>query len=323
MFLQYNGVNLELVSLDHVERTGVYSTDGMDLLFVHWIIGATCVFSPGGYPVGTAATSLSTDTTAAVVPSSLTAAGINLHGTNTVVPAFTQEANVVGSFGPAAGGVNAIQTDAELKNRLYIPRKKLFIWGFDDQTGFRTIWLESPKGSLACDINGGPKPLALDVVSATGEGLTFGVHFQIETWQSPCPSKADRLLLSHRWQMQHTHDTNNYLTRIIDGEAVFNQAFIQSTGAQPDLIRNQLYHPIPLGFQRTLGPITQSSDGATIRYQILDTDTTITFDPGDSGATQMEIVENLSYTQPWRFIGGGTPVGSPFVPWWGIRLGPH
>lgn len=292
MILQYNGVTLELVALDRVERVNVYSSDGMDLLYVHWIIGASCVFSPGGQPVGVAATILSPNTNRETVAGF--APPLSWTGTYTPPDTFFQEGN-----GDGITGYQATLTDVEVKTRLMIPRRKLIIGSLDDK-GRLIVWLESPKTGLLCDMAGGPKPISVDVISVAGQGQTFGVHVQIETFQSPCTYQSDRALISHRWQMTHDHNEDNYLTRTIEGEAVFNLGVVASSIFQPDWIRGQLFHPIPLGFQRRLGPISLSPDGTTLKYTVSDVDTTILFDPGDSGATQMEIVENVAYSAPFR-----------------------
>lgn len=292
-------MRMELLQLDRVERDAVYSEDGADLLYVRWLIGATCVYGAGGRPVGTAAKAVSANTEIEAL------GGYNrsqnqLNGTNVGEFPWTQERNIVGN----TRGYDALLTDVELRTRLWTPRRELAIGAYDT-SGRELYWLRSPKPGFACDLAGGPKPIAVDVVAAHGEGTSFGVHFQIETAVSPCLAAADQTVLSHRWQMTHTHDEDNYLTRVIDGTIVFNMAFIATTGVSQDSIRSQMFHPIPLGFKRTLGPISLSSDGSTLKYTIIDTDQTVVFDAGDSGATQMSIIENLKYTQPWRVIGGG------------------
>lgn len=310
MELTYNDVRMELLHLDRVERDAVYSEDGQDLLYIKWLIGATCMYGANGRPVGTSAISVGADTILGL-NGRPTRAPATLRGSDPTFFTFTQETNTPAGR-PHTTGQNALVTDAELRTRLWTPRKQLIIGAWEPGGTFAR-WLESPKPGFVCDLAGGPKPLAVDVMSATGEGTSLGVHFQIETAVSPCQGVSDQTVLSHRWQMQHTHDEDNYLTRIINGTIVFNMAFIATNGIVPDTVRAQMFHPIPLGFKRTLGPITQSSDGSTIKYTIFDTDQTVIFDAGDSGATQMEIVEQLEYMQPWRVFGGG-PVKAPNAP---------
>lgn len=304
MNLEYNGVAMELLELDQVSREGVYSSDGQELIGVKWIISATCTYAPGGYPVGTAVTSISGTTDEELYPPvelSSSAFKPDIRGKNPLELRIAQRNN--SKPGAAMFGFNAVVTDTEIRSRLWQPRQKLILWVWDNKLpATRQIWMESPKPNLVCDIAGGPKPLAVDVISTTGEGLNMGIHFQIMTILSPCPNGSDRLILSHRWQMTHTHDADQYLTRVIDGEIVFNQGLMETADVNPDWLRSQFLHPIPLGMKRTVPTLTRSSDGATIRYQIVDTDTTIMFDAGDSGATNIDIVEQVSYLAPQRLI---------------------
>lgn len=299
MELEYNGVRMELLQLDRVERDAVYTEDGLDLLYIRWLIGATCIYGNAGRPVGVAAKNLQSDTVQTVhgiqtrVPSLL-------RGSEPFYPTFVQETNTVGN----TPGQNALFTDAELRTRLWTPRRKLTIGAYSTPDNTFNYWLQSPRPGFSVDLVGGPKPLAVDIISSQGDGNTFAVHFQIETCISPCQGAAEQLVLSHRWQMTHDHDDDGYLTRITEGVIVFNMQFVVANGINPDSFRQQFFHPIPLGFKRKLGPIVLSSDGTTIKYVLIDTDQTVVFDAGDSGATQMEIVENLQYMQPWRVIGG-------------------
>lgn len=294
MELWYNDVRMELLTLDRVERHAVYDSSQTDLLYVDWTIGASCVFARGGLPVATSTRDLS-DATQAAVYGLGSPGGGGARGLDPRIPTFTQTANTPGE---QYGGLNGILTDAEVKARLWTPRRKLQIFAYD-QTGRKIVWMESPRDGAICDAANGPHPLAVDVVEATGDGATLGIYFQISTKIPPCPAGSDRLVLSHRWEMSHTHDDNFYLTRVIKGDIIFNSAMIAKHGIRPDLVRNQFIHPIPLGFRRGGPQITQSADGLTIGYTIADTDPTVMFDAGDSGATRMDIVEMMAYESPW------------------------
>lgn len=185
------------------------------------------------------------------------------------------------------------ETDAELRARLWLPRQKFILWAYNKQTGKPIRWLESPRPGFTTDAANGPKPLSVDVVGVSGEPESVVVHFQIQTETSPCPTGSDRLVLSHRWQMSHTSDENNYVTRVIKGQIVFNGAVMRHQNVNPDFVRAQFIHPIPLGMERKVPEIIASPDGLTIRYTITDTEPKIVFDPGNSGATQIQIVEKL------------------------------
>lgn len=295
MHLEYNTVSLELLSLDRVERHNVYDPSGTDLMYVKWLISATCVYSPGGLPVGTAITNITPYTRREATGNTITPNRRQVRGDFPFLSTTAQEENVRGQ----QPGYTALITDVELRTKLALPRKPLKIWAYDTD-GQEIIWLQCPKAGFPCDPINGPRPLGPpDVVDATGEGLTFGVHFQVECATLPVPDGSDQLVLSHRWQMSHESNEDHYLTRMIDGEVVFNAALLQAYKLNPDWFRNQFFHPIPLGFRRHVPLVTLSPDGNVLKYRVEDVDTSITFDAGDSGATQIQIAENLHYEPPY------------------------
>lgn len=311
MFLDYGAVRLSVIDLTRFERDTVWTDDGCDLLYVRHTIGVTATYAPGGYPRLPSATVLSDDTNKTITPpngaarrsqdNTLSVIKTNFRGadpgkTTGIIAEPVLEPDIPGSgtgLLPGALWHSGPETDAELRLRLLTPRQKLILWAYERQTGNPMLWVESPRPGYPTDVNNGPRPLSCDVVSAAGEPNSVVVHFQVQADLSPCPIGSDRVVLSHRWEMSHSHDENYYLTRTIKGQIVFNGGLMDALGERPDFLRAQFIHPIPVGFKRMIPEITQSSDGNTIRYTVTDTDPTITFDPGNSGATQMHIVERL------------------------------
>lgn len=299
MYVEYNDVPLHVIELNTYEREAVYTEDNADLLYIRHVLGVTCTYAPGGVPALVSVTALSPET-----------AGM-LNRANAAAP---YAANARG-FDPGVvrprlepmGGLrrdqtaflrSGAETDAELRHLLLTPRKKLILWAYDRQTGQKIAWLESPRPGFSVDADNGPRPIACDVVAASGEPSSVAVHFMIETAQAPCPVGSDRFVLAHRWQVSHGHDEDYYLTRTIEGTITFHPGVRDIINIHPDRIRNQFIHPVPLGFRRGLPEIVQSSDGLTIRYVITDTDPTVVFAPGDSGATQIDIQEKFQYVTP-------------------------
>ncbi len=200
----------------------------------------------------------------------------------------------------AEGWAGPINTDRELELRLRVPRKKLLIWAFDS-TGTPLVWLESPRRDAPCDAKHGPVCLNTTVRQGPN-GVSMFVSMDFRTWLTPAEDGSDRPLISHRWHMVHTEDEDHYLTRLVTGEAVFDLGNLLEANQNPDWFRRQLFHPIPLGFKRSLGPIDLSPDGTTLRYQYSDTDQRVVFDASDTGATNIDIKEYVKYTHPWRGV---------------------
>lgn len=199
---------------------------------------------------------------------------------------------------PSVDWAGPMDTDRELELRLRAPRKKLIVWAYD-KTGLPLVWIESPRRNAPSDARTGPVVLNSSVKAAPN-GNSFFVALDIRTWLSPAEDGSDRPILSHRWQMTHTEDEDHYLSREIKGEVVFDLGNIREARISPDVFRKQLFHPIPLGFKRNLGPVALSPDGSTLIYSYSDTDQKIVFDAASSGATRMTIQEYVQYTNPWR-----------------------
>lgn len=298
MILSYNGIELQLVDFVRRERSLVYDTRGRDVIYVKHVIGAVCTYSQGGWPTGTEVRTVQPETIADAkqtksIPNTLVTTPSNN-------PTPNLRNNVAGAQNQI--GVSPTLTDIELRTRLFIPRKQLSITAWDTD-GSQIIWLQSPAPGAKSDVSGGPYPRAVDIIQSSGEPNSIGVYFEIETDLTPCHTGEDQAVLAHSWQMTHTHDEDFYLTRIITGEVVFNQAVLDANGVNPDWLRQQFFHPIPLGYKRGLPEVTISPDGNTIRYVITDTDPTVVFDPADTGATRMDIVEEMTMSVPLD-IGG-------------------
>lgn len=304
MELSYNDVEFKILTLDAVQRRIAYSSDGTSVLWVEWDILASCVYAP----------SIITGQGADVGGTSLNAAGFQQGGAHQLEPRFDpvqrgrrgdgvqgpkvgQVPQPVALFQSPAGG-NPIFTDQEILKRLAVPRRPLVIKAkyqngaaFDD-----LVWLQSPGSGFDRDANNGPFVKASNVVQCQGQARTFGVQLEITTFIPP--TEQDRLLLCHRWQMTHTRSEADYLQRTVQGEAVFHAGMLAQQKLNPGWFQQQLFHPIPPGFKRTLGPITLSPTGTVLKYEYHDVDQEVVFSPGSSGCTEVEVVVQTGFTNP-------------------------
>lgn len=325
MFLQYGSVTLSVIDLQRYERTAVYTPDGADLLYIKHTLGVTATYAPGGMPIMPSAAVISPDTAATLSGADATATvlkdtfrGAAPGATAIIVNPPTMALGLSGErlcSGP--------ETDAELRNRLWQPRQRLTLWARERSSDNLIRWLESPRPGFCLDAANGPLPLGLDIVSVAGEPNAVGVYYTISTCLPPCATGSDRMVLSHRWQMSHTHDDDGFLTRVVDGDITFASSVLDLTGIDPNSVRNQFIHPIPLGFQRTVPLLALSQDGLVLKYQIKDTDPTCIFSPGDSHCTQISIKEDFLATIPYSGLAGPTrplppgiapPQPTPYIP---------
>lgn len=299
MWIEYNHVPLKVVDLQRMERVNVYTEDNADLLYVRWYLAAVCTLAPGGLPKALSVTRLSTDTDKSLKGRDDTIAQVrnDPRAKNPTEETLQTEFDFPGQAPPNVWFTGA-ESDAEIRYRLLKPRCPLRVWAWDGRTGKPIRWLESPRPGFTVDATVGPTPISCDVVAADGEPNSVAVLFQIRTDVTPCPVGSDRFVLSHRWETTHGHDENYYLTRQINGEIIFHAGVRDALGKNPDLVRNQFMHPVPLGMKRQPAMIAQSSDGLKISYTVLDVDQAITFSPGDSGATHIEIEEKMTVVMP-------------------------
>lgn len=303
MEITYNGVRMHLTEILKGSRTPVYTPDGIDLLYVRWTLGCSCILTDMAMadPIAVAVKELSQETLDAQdeVGTSILGSGTFGGVVGTDPPVRTLNQKIQGETNQYYRGA---ATDMEIRSRLLMPRKLLRIRATKQDGVTPFTWLRSPRVGYECDATGGPKVTALDIIRSTGDGNQIGIYFEIQTDLTLGHGEAERLVLGHRWEITHGNTENYFAVRTIKGEVQFNAAVLESNYFQPDWIRQQLLHPIPLGFKRENVEVTRTSDGHTLAYTIVDVDTPITFDPGDSGAVQMQIIEECGYTVPWRVV---------------------
>jgi len=321
MKLIYGKVQLDLETIDRCERTAVMTPDGTTLLYTEWQLAVSCVYHPAaqwdGTPYsrhmgGTSVTSATANSIQKVrVPASQVLTGGEAPktaiGNPPNVPLAGRDPSPRAISMPGSAG--PVLTDRVLQMELAIPRQKLIITAFDSATGQEVVWLQSPADGFDRDAKHGPIVQASPVVAIQGDGQSFGVQLLITTWVPPCPYGSDRPILAHRWQMSHLQDTDHYLTRQVVGEIYFNAAVLERPGNEEraDFLTPQLFHPIPLGFRRHIDYVRRSPDGTVIQYGYSDTDPTIVFDPHDTHATHLEIIETSAYIAPSTVVSYAVP----------------
>lgn len=306
-------------SIQSIQRESVWDDTHAHLLFIKWTLGIVCYYSPNGYPVAVSAVNVpATLRSAPTVFSTIIGAASAITGffgvlgaavvrvlrgrdTRPFVPDLRADTRAFASDPDGTAGFGPILTDKAIRNLLLLPRKKLRIWGYEAKTGAEVDLLVSPKDGRVCDPILGPHPIACDILDGQDQG--FSVFFQVQTATLPCDDASERLILSHVWQQTHAPDDNQYLTIITEGELTLDGSMVHTFGVTADQFRSQFFPPIPIGFERKIDYVTPASNGLTYKYRVRDTNVSIVFDPGDSGATHMEIIEKVAYSQPWKVLG--------------------
>ena len=302
MKVVYNGIEMHMLELHSYSRNNVYTEDRADVLAVRHHLNMSVVVGAGGHPHGMAHKRLS-DNDARLKPEPRRT-GFRGH------PKLTGQLDNTVAYGAsvdrnpwAEEWVGA--TDRVLVPLLMTPRQKLKITAYrpkekdNDASAQEMTWLESPRLGQVVDVMNGPHPLGCTMTEPTGDAPGSAVlNFQIETHLPLAETDDARAIISHRWTSTLQHDDDFYATRVVSGEAVFDQGLLHLFNQNASDFLNQLYHPIPLGYQRGLPEVTLSSDGAQLRYTFTDTAVRCVFDAGQSGATQCWIDENWTYTSP-------------------------
>lgn len=257
MFVQYNGVDLQVERVIGWSDRIVYSTDNTERLYRHVALAVQCIIHPQA------------TTMPDVFP-------FPARGANQIVVDLKRRL-----LEPRKLLKVVIGPDVVLRSPAATARDDLP--GAEAEDGVRTHY---------CDARGGPHPLYVDVVSIHGV-KTMLATFAIETWlvDSSALEEFPRegvqtdentfsALISHRWTQRNSIDTHFYNTRIIQGQAIFRADYLYELNAttgglhqattRPTDYLPYLNHPLPINYKRESVTTSVSSDGLTLDYTIVD-----------------------------------------------------
>jgi hypothetical protein len=159
------------------------------------------------------------------------------------------------------------------------------------------------------DAQTGPEPIhfsAAVVYGAKTVECLFGIK-----WSTVLVGDTDPPpITSNRWVMSHDYDEHFILTITTKGLATFRRDALLTWGTSADDYRSWLFVPIPIGYHRTLGPITLSQDGLSVDYTI--TDRRIIMESNDPKVAHMAMRTSLSTDFPslYEFARGGLNAGA-------------
>lgn len=161
-----------------------------------------------------------------------------------------------------------------LRKMLAEPRKEL------TYTIGGVTYLSIPTGG---DAKHGPRPIDV-VVFDRIIGNTILIHFSIEAWISECDSsQGPPNILSNRWTQTHEIDKLGFSTLTTEGELIIRGG----QGKVADDFRTSPFpvSNIPAGFVRENQKFTQSSDGLTLNWVVVDREP---YKPGTQGIVNWE-----------------------------------
>lgn len=232
MFYTYNSIVMKMVRTNNIQFDSVFSDDGVDYLYTHYIIDINAIVNP---------------TTMAY----------------TGGPGDGDPVDTPGTF-PAT-------TVKAIRHALLQPRKKLVIADELGNELLATP-ADDPLtgGSLTTDARTGPLPSSCAIMNISG-ARTVMVRWQCEGWIIECPDDEPHYIISNRWMDQMDIDEFQMARRTCVGRTIFNKALMERDGFIPDDFRNYPIFPgVHADFQRKRVSVVQNSEGTQLDWQVED-----------------------------------------------------
>lgn len=314
MFVIYNGVVLDVISTEGVEREFVYSQDETTLLYTKWTVSVVALVNPkvsgsaNGYSVVGAdkiiRAKLSEPRKKLYIIEASAGTGKPLVNSPTISTLQTG-----GPAPDATTGTNTSGTGTPNANSGNTDGTQTF------QSPYEVL-LECPYGNIGTDAKDGPTPLHYDITAVQGV-MSYMVRFVIQCYVSPefptqtqptpGTSLAPSPVAAHRWKMSIGATDQSYFTvRKIIGTVTFRKDMMKGAKLSPEDWRAFLAHPIPVGYKRMPPQCDLSEDETTLVYTITDVQQATNFDPFQSGATDINITESISFERANLGIGGSS-----------------
>lgn len=232
-------------------------------------------------------------------------------------PRATTYTRVGGGAPTILQGQRAELTDDAIREAMCKPRQTLLV----RPVGREFAFLRSPMAGYTCDLDGGPYPLAFNVLDINGD-KTMVVHFRIRTRMPICidtTTGRHPLVLAHRWRQRLDTDVDNYAVRITEGVVNFSMAELVRRNVQMDQFRRDFAHAEPdATWKREHGSVTASEQGNVAWYTVVDRERSHVLN-SVQGLTRIEAyhTEHVRRISPMdvlmkagvEFIGGGFGVG--------------
>lgn len=198
-------------------------------------------------------------------------------------------------------------THTAVRYRLTTPRGQLFVFSGPLAGGGGPVemMLASPDLFSPTDAKNGPIPRLFSITQALGDANTLMVDFSIETYVNESgdnggaipgtsPGRTPPGLVSNRFSQIHTVGPDGYTSVSTIGTAIFRTDLLNTiiatslipgtppinSGTNPDVIRDRLFMPIPVGFVRENITVIGLPDATGVRYQYTDVQQAVNFPAG-------------------------------------------
>ena len=234
----YNNVYLSLTKINSLSQEPIYSDDGIDYLYTKFDLDINAV--------------------------------VNLDAKPSMGNASVNSASTMSQY------------ITSLRQQLLQPRCLLEIkLGADSSIYNQDVigLLQNLLVVTAPDAKGGPFPKAVNI-RQVGGSKTLLIQFQIQVFKfdQVCADRDEpKKVLSNRWEMSFSYDTEGMATRTTRGTLIVN-------GSQPDInaddFRGWIIPKIPTGWRRKRMDFNLSSDGLKIGYTIEDAEQYYNFPEG-------------------------------------------
>lgn len=170
----------------------------------------------------------------------------------------------------AGNPASAVQAYESISRRLNEPRQTLRVLIGNETMLHVTSSTGNAPLSLSTDIDNGPKPRRVEITSIVSNAA-FRVRFEIDVMVGKCQVSTAAMVVSNRWSVAESMDSNFCTTRTIDGRlrlAVSRESFENfPVGHQ---FKGLVFPALETGFRRDNISFTSDADGLNCSYSITD-----------------------------------------------------
>ena len=238
-----DGLCLEVMHFDSVDREFVMSGDGVQYHYTRWTIAATCYVNPERN-------------------------GVSLYQGSGFASIVESDYTLR----------NFLRTNRRRLTILFDSALEATA----DATQAYQVLLDCPQAGQPTDHEEGPTVHSLDVKQCMGSS-GYVVRIVVSCATDDAANRFGNnqgvapLLLSNRWTMTHATDDNGYLVRTISGTAVGNAPELRRKGMVVDQLSSMIFPPLYPGMRRQIPQKEASSEGSTLIYTIVDTQEPMTY----------------------------------------------